>query len=293
MCVGIILSLHRVDVVQLLLADLRQQTDPPREVIVVVQSGSEDEVRRCEDTLTRMFGDLPIRIAANPLPGPSAARNVILSEATTGVAVFMDDDARMPKDAVEHVAGAFEHFPDADVITFKARWTGAAGGERVYPSSPGVRRTLRSVTSVAAIEIAVSCPRIAALGVRFDERFGPGTRYSTGEEFIFASDVIRSGGVLRFVPEVISEHPARTAGYRLDRAAMLGKGAIFRRVFGRLGLVAALFLAARKAVSRELECSALQALASATAGWREFGRLSACERRTSAGPTSEAGSPRR
>jgi hypothetical protein len=271
-CVGVIVLLERLALARLLLRDLTEQTEPPAEVLVVLQGIDSDREASVSLTLGEDFPDLPLSVMGNPGQAVNTARNLILTACTSHVVLFMDDDARLPMEALDRVATAFQQRPEAAVITFKTNWLGEDTRPRRYPERERRRRTARSVTSVAAVEMAASAPVVRELGVRFDERFGPGGRFAAGDEFLFLIDVLRSDGVVWFVPLEIAEHKAQTGGRRMQREKVAIRGAMLRRAFGLWGLPAGWLFVARKMLTGELECTGISALHAIVDGWRAFHR---------------------
>lgn len=251
-----------------LLEDLDQQTERPAQVFVVLQ---EQEVDIERHGSVDRFPNLAVTVRGNPNRSLSSARNLVLRSMSSDVIVFMDDDARMASQAIEVVADAFVDQPEAAVITFRARWLSEEGWSKTYPARACRRRTARSVTSVSSIEMAASVAALNRLGVSFDERFGVGSAFATGEEFLLLIDVLRRGGIVSFLPTVIAEHAAMTSGRLLDEPMLRAKGAVFRRAFGTPGLAAIVLFVFRKMVARDLRCGPFRALRSAVRGWSELG----------------------
>jgi glycosyltransferase involved in cell wall biosynthesis len=271
-CIGVVALRERLPLVRLLLGDIGDQTSPAVEVLLVLQGVDPDDADPLSQALSNEFSHLPLSVIRNPLRGVNSARNLILDACSADVVVFMDDDARLPEAALQRVASAFRAHPDAAVITFKTRWVGDDPRPRRYPTEAGRRRSPRSITPVAAVEMIASISHIRSLGVRFDERFGPGGRFGAGDEFLFLLDVIRAGGVVLFMPMEIAQHEAQTGGRRMTPEKIAVRGAMLRRAFGVAGLGAGLLFVARKTLTRELECSPLVAAGAVVEGWREFGR---------------------
>jgi glycosyltransferase involved in cell wall biosynthesis len=267
-CVGIVTGLPRIDGTRLVLADLASQTVAPSEVIVVLQRGMSDTAVG-PDALGG-HPPLPMTVLSNSGSGLSAARNVIIDRSRADIVIFMDDDARMPKEAIERIVGASERHAGSAALTFRVDWTGE-GRQRTYPPSVRRRDSVRSLTSVASIEMAVSMRALRELGVSFDERFGLGAPFATGEELILLVDILRRGGTIVFVPDVIAQHPARTSGTRGDVSMMTARGALFRRLFGSRGLVVALWFVVRNARRGTLECGLAAGLRAVVDGWRRLG----------------------
>jgi len=177
--------------------------------------------------------------------GLSRSRNRALSNAGADIAVIADDDVRHPPAAPARVAAAFAAHPQADIITFQAQTPAGAPFKR-YPAHAR-RHTVRSVMRVSSWEIALRLESIRAAGLRFDERFGLGAEFPTGEENIFLVDALRRGLAVRYQPQVIAIHPAASSGADLSTAAAVrAKGAAFRRMFGAAFLPVALAFAVKK-----------------------------------------------
>ena len=260
-CVGIVTVPQRGDLLHRLLDDLTNQTVRPSEVVVVEQQDGGVVVSdRPAD------GDLPLSWLTNRGRNLSAARNVIIEHAGSDVLMLMDDDARMPASSVERVTRAFSRHADAAALTFMVDWIGQ-GRRRPYPAREIQRTTVRALTSVASIEVAISLPTLRQTGIRFDERFGLGAPFPTGEELVLLADVLRAGGRILFVREIIASHPAQTAGARRDLTVTRARGALFRRLFGGAGLAVALAQVARGAVRRELGVPPLSAARAVVDGW--------------------------
>lgn len=164
--------------------------------------------------------------------GLAKSRNAALARASGEICLFSDDDIVFLEDARETIARAFAAHPAADIITFQARIpTGAPF--KTYPTKPKWlgRRTIMRVTSW---EIAFRRRAILAAGLTFDERFGLGARFPTGEENIFLRDALGCGLKILYVPQPIVIHPAQSSGSDFtDETIIMAKGAMFYRMFGR------------------------------------------------------------
>lgn len=254
-----------------MLGDLAGQIVAPAEVFVVAQQALSPTPVTLEELGTDATS-LPLALLTNPGAGLSAARNIVIERSRADVLVFMDDDARMPPEAIERITTAWVARPDHAALTFRVDWTGE-GRRRAYPTQEIRRDGVRSLTSVASIEMAVSRRALRELNVRFDERFGLGAPFATGEELILLSDLLRRGGSIAFVPEVVAQHPARTSGSRLDEPMLRARSALFARIFGARGPAIAIAYTTRAAIRRELECGVWRALRASVGARRRLRHL--------------------
>ena len=71
--------------------------------------------------------------------------------------------------------------------------------------------------------------------IRFDERFGVGSIYPSGEENIFLTDIIKKGYKIIYIPIDIVYHRARTIAQKsFDYLYMKSKFYLFRRMYGTI-----------------------------------------------------------
>ncbi len=94
-------TLERYPWIEVVLAQLREQTVPPHQVIVVDQTA----VERRRPELYEQFDDLPMTVLYRDRRGQSSARNAGLDIATGDAILFIDDDDELPVDLIErHLA---------------------------------------------------------------------------------------------------------------------------------------------------------------------------------------------
>ena len=70
--------------------------------------------------------------------------------------------------------------------------------------------------------------------MRFDERFGLGSRYKSGEENIFLLDCYNKGLKIYFYNETINIHPKESTGAIWMEEDIYEKGALFRRLYPKM-----------------------------------------------------------
>lgn len=179
-----------------------------------------------------------------PTRGLSLSRNVALDECRSDVLLVADDDVCHVDGVEEIVINEFLR-TGADIITFQIV-TPEGVAFKPYAPSRFCHR-VRSIMRVNSIEIAMRVESVRNVGVRFDTAFGLGAKYPTGEEIIFLADALKAGLDVRYAPVPIVVHPAESSGSSLLKNDRLirAKGAMFRRIFGLGGYVAAMAFAVR------------------------------------------------
>lgn len=99
-------TLERYPYLRTLLAQLRQQTLPPAEIIVVDQT---DTTRR-QPELAAEFSDLPVRWIYRDQPGQCSARNEGLAIAAGTEILFLDDDVEVAPNLIETLSGSMDNY---------------------------------------------------------------------------------------------------------------------------------------------------------------------------------------
>ncbi len=91
-----------------------------------------------------------------------------------------------------------------------------------------------SCGKISSIEIIVSVEFLSENSIRFNEMFGLGARYPSGEEFIFCNDLLKAGGRGFFFPIVVCKHPPVSSGtdFFTTKARVQAKGAMLSAVYG-------------------------------------------------------------
>lgn len=136
--------------------------------------------------------------------GLSANRNLALEKAKADLVMYADDDSHLLPGTLETVSTPFKQNDKLDVAFFCAStYTGKP--LKKYPDESFDLLAAPSDYTVSALEMV--CRRTSVQGrIRFDERFGLGTKFLTcGEEEIWMEDAFRTGLKMRYFPTKIIE----------------------------------------------------------------------------------------
>lgn len=131
--------------------------------------------------------------------GLSANRNLAMEKSTAGLFMFADDDTHIRPEAIDEIFSVFTNDPHLDIAFFKAStYTGKP--LKKYPEKEFDIKCAPKTYAISAIEMV--CRRSSVQGkLRFDERFGLGTKYLTcGEEDIWLEDALRAKLSMRYFP---------------------------------------------------------------------------------------------
>ena len=136
--------------------------------------------------------------------GLSANRNMAMDKAKSDLVIFAEDDARFTEDSITLARETFEKNPDLDVAFFTAT-TYIGKHLKSYPTTEREVKEIPSDYSISALEMVCRRSRVQSV-VRFDERFGLGTKFLTcGEDDIWLTDALRLNLTMRFFPKKLVE----------------------------------------------------------------------------------------
>lgn len=166
------------------------------------------------------------RVLPTPTRGVSVNRNLTLDAASAPIVLESDDDVYYSEDQLKAVIRAFDDHPEADYIHFRYH-------SDDYPvDRPDKEFNLRRPPRgwyPGGIEMAFRLDPIRKHGIRFNELFGVGCEFPSGEEDIFVSDVLKAGLNAIYLPVTIVTHPGNSTCMREGESETFirTKGAMF------------------------------------------------------------------
>lgn len=186
-----------------------------------------------------------VLVSAHKGQGLSSNRNHALELAKADLVMFADDDARLTDSAVDYIFKIFNESSNIDVAFFRAStYTG-----KLLKNYPEFEKNITSVPEDYTIStIEMVCRRERVQGrVRFDERFGLGTRFLTcGEEEVWLIDALRAGLSIRYFPYKVVETSTmlKRSMIYVDAGVQRSKGALTYYKFGASAWIRCLWFAA-------------------------------------------------
>ena len=167
-----------------------------------------------------------VRVVALDTVGLSNSRNAALEQAETDLLIFADDDTTLFLDGVQSLAQSLAAAPD---LALAVGWR----AERLPSQARRAYLTRFNSGRICAPEFMVRRSLILAKGVRFDPDFGLGARFGVGEEYVFVTDVLRTGLRGITLPVVTGSHPEESTGdLWSDPTLLAARRAVIARVFG-------------------------------------------------------------
>ncbi|NQJ67820.1 glycosyltransferase [Streptococcus suis] len=178
--------------------------------------------------------------------GLSASRNEAISYARNeDICQIADDDMIFVDNYKEIVENAYKEFPEADVIVFYVDLENHAIARSSIPK--GSMQYLNAMRT-SSVQISFKKSSLERVGLKFDERFGIGATYGSGEENILLFDALRKGLKLYSYPVKIAYLRKRESHW--DRSHTpencRKRGAIYKRMTKRWYWLLILQFAIRK-----------------------------------------------
>lgn len=210
-----------------LFKSLNNQTFKDFEVLVISQSNHEF----VEELLNQVaFNYKHIKIL---MKGLSIARNEGLKHVNGEIVAFSDDDCWYPQNALEFIVNKFDE-ENSQIACFQHIDPVKNKYPKKYPSTKEYDLNKRRILQQSSIDIFVNTKYVKDYKNKFDETFGVGAKYISGEEIIYLMDLKNKGYKIDYFPKIISFHPFKYEGNKkmLDERNILSKGPLFKRLFG-------------------------------------------------------------
>lgn len=174
-----------------------------------------------------------IRVINSFERGLPQSRNLAIKNAREAICLISDDDVVYEKGFEDIILKAHSRHELADMVTFKM--TDFEG--QTYRDYPDIlwhdEDTIRTANSVV---ISFKRERLLKQNVEFNDNFGLGTVFQTGNEYIFLRNALKKKLKLLFEPKIILSHPKFNSGTDVGSDKILyARAAIFYKYSGLLG----------------------------------------------------------
>ena len=202
----VICTRNRPALLEKCLAAVSRLEPAPDDVLVIDNSVGDKETERAAR-------DYSARYVVEPIPGLSRARNRGLTECSTDIVAFLDDDA-IP--ATGWLGSLVAPFQDANIAASTGRVV-PPGSDPSQQSVENPRKLTRqddqwferATFGGMGVGCSMALRRSACTGrIAFDERLGRGAPFHIGEETYAFAALISRGFEAVYLPEAIVFHPA-------------------------------------------------------------------------------------
>ena len=202
---------------------LAEQDHHDLEVVVVAQGGFGLIKKLCDSYSDR----LDIRYIPTEKKGLSRARNIGLRGSSGDIVMFSDDDCWYRKGAIRDIAAFFINDADIDILLTQIYDPVSGAAYKDYPDKKAVLTRATQLLSKSSAEIAI---RMEEPIPEFDESFGVGGKYASGEENDYLVRSLRNGKVIHYEPVVTVYHRKKTGSESSEQ--LIAKGAFYAKNFG-------------------------------------------------------------
>ncbi|EEK47815.1 glycosyltransferase family 2 protein [Bacillus cereus ATCC 10876] len=227
---------NRIEYIKRLFNSLEEQTINNIKVIIVSQENHD----RISSLLMKYKFNYHHVILSKK--GLSHARNKGLEYVDNGIVTFSDDDCWYPKNAFETVVEGFK-YRDIDALSFQIFDPEIQQYYKEYPQAPIEKLGIRGVLKISSIEFFINLNKIDIGDLKFDERFGLGAKYPSGEENILLADLLKQKYSIAYVNQIIVFHKKKTSENKLiDSNTFTGKGPLFKRMRGTIPAICMLII---------------------------------------------------
>ncbi|WP_282173954.1 glycosyltransferase family 2 protein [Cytobacillus firmus] len=194
------------------------------EVILINQG----EFQKVEEILSEFSFDVKhIKMEGK---GLSKARNTGLQYVKGSIVTFSDDDCWYPPNAFLNAVEKFLE-DNLHVACFQIYDPIKKSYLRNYRKKLNLTENSKQILGKSSIEIFIKSDVLKETNVCFDENFGLGAKFPSGEENIFLQDILNEGYKISYYPEVIVFHEKKSQSTRLSAINFIGKGPMFCRMY--------------------------------------------------------------
>ena len=172
-----------------------------------------------------------LRLMSFAKKGISKSRNSGLKNVTCKYTLIADEDVRFKNGFDKVILASFANNPKADIISFQME-SDEGKPLKLYKKNSAWLNVM-GIMKVSSVEIAFRTEIVRGQNLKFDENFGLGSKYPTGEEAIFLADALKKKLKILYIPIPIVIHPNLGSGYQFKNNVDLirSKGALFYRIF--------------------------------------------------------------
>lgn len=201
--------------------DIKLNTD----IVIINQSNKKSYAER-------VFNHNNLKYVTTNDRGLSKSRNLALSYASNEICVLCDDDVSYVDNYKEIILNAFKKLPSADIIIFDIN---RIGHDRIIKPMRKIRKAPR-FKSYGSVRIAFKLEKIKLNNIRFNENFGSGSIYSSGEETIFLNESRKKKLHIYEYPEVIANVNFESSSWRegYNEKFYYDKGALLAAAYPNL-----------------------------------------------------------
>lgn len=205
--------------------------------------------------------------------GLSKSRNKAIKNAKSDICLIADDDMFYYENYEETVLNAYNEFTDADMIAFVVTHENKKTKKILKKGRVGFLNSNR----IQSVQLSFKKDSIINNNIKFDEKFGAGSKYNFGEENIFMADCIKKGLKIYFYPVIIAnlkDTGTSTWFKGYTKEYFYNRGALYKRMSPKIYIIMIIQFALRKRKLYSEKVSVKEAIKLMLCGSKDYGDIS-------------------
>lgn len=177
--------------------------------------------------------------------GLSKSRNRAINNSNADICIIADDDVIYKKNYLETVKQAYEKYPQADIITFGAK---SLNSERIIKKVKASKINKINAMRIISSQITFKRESIIKNNIKFDEKFGAGSKYDKAEETIMLCDSLRKKLKIVNISTIIATIKQKESTWfkGFNKNFLIKQGACFYRINKPIYIILIIQYAIRK-----------------------------------------------
>lgn len=155
------------------------------------------------------FDTHKIRYIQSDSIGLSVSRNIAIKNSNADFIWIMDDDVEIDHNAFSNISKLIEKYTDYDMFVLSHSSNPLLNSNQEIKVFEVNKITAMSISS---IDMLIKQKSIMKCNILFNENFGLGSKYPSGEEYIFALDMLKKGLKILKTSQIFSLHPDISSG---------------------------------------------------------------------------------
>lgn len=168
--------------------------------------------------------------------GLSKSRNLAIKNATKEICVILDDDVVLYENFGESILEAYNYYKKADIISFQTLTT-EGNPYWKYPIKTQLHNQFIRKNTLSP-EITFKRSSLIKHTLKFDERFGLGSVFSDGENYIFLKEAQKRNMICFFYPKYIGIHePFSSSDQIASDRLMYARSAMYYHLYKQMAYI--------------------------------------------------------
>ncbi|XVH58589.1 glycosyltransferase [Providencia hangzhouensis] len=169
-------------------------------------------------------------ISSNTI-GLSISRNIAIKNSTADFIWIMDDDVEVTEDSFIKISNFIEKNPNYDMFVL-------SHATHIIKNNKIKTFEINKITamSISSIDMLIKRKSILENNILFNESFGLGAKYPSGEEYILAIDMLKRGLRILKTTQIFALHPDISSGndFYSTPIKLESKLKMFKHCYGRV-----------------------------------------------------------